>query len=125
MAKNNLIMDNWVDEFSKFIAEESFKLTKAVGKPKGIKTTKRMMTRFLKFYVETLVFSSLVEYKERDLTPQSAYKFTKENLLSVRAAVQEEVARGFEDAFHKYSGQLVEYYVTINEVPEPKNKEVC
>jgi hypothetical protein len=121
----NIIMDNWVDEFSKFIAEESFKLNKTVGRPKGLKTTKRLLTRFVKFYVEYLVMDSLVEYKERDLKGSRAYEFTRANLSSVKIAIQEEVARGFEDAFQKYSGQLVEYYVTINEVPEPKNKEVC
>lgn len=118
-------MDNWIDEFSKFIAEESLKLTKTVGKPKGIKASKKLMVRFLKFYVEALVFQSLVEYKERDLVGYNAYQFTRANLMSVKVAIQEEVARGFEDAFLRYSGQLVEYYVTVDEVPEPKNKEVC
>jgi len=126
MSKNNLILDNWVEEFSKFIADESYKLVKTVGRPKGSKTSKALSTKFLKAYVQSLVYDALTEHKPvNGLTPMRAFALTKQNLTVVRHNIQDEVAAGFEAALNKFSGQSVEYYVTINESPEPKNKEVC
>lgn len=125
MSKN-IIMDNWVDEFSRFMALECFKLVNTVGSPKGKKARKALMVKFLRHYIDALVTSSLTEHKVGDeLSVTKAYTLTRQNLLDVRQGIQEEVANGFSEAVKKYTGHYVDYYVTINEVPEPKNKEVC
>lgn len=121
----NIILRSWIEDFSKFLANESLKLVKSSGEPKGASTVKKLSIRFLGHYAEALVWASLNEYKEKKLTGTKAYEFTSQNFIDIRNSIQTEISTAFEAAFQKYSGQSAEYYCQIKPVPEPQNKEMC
>lgn len=118
-------MNTWVEDYAKFIADESLKLVKAVASPKSEAIVKKLSRQFLGFYVESLVYDSLMEYKIKNLKGEKAYQYSLQELAQVKTDIQDQIAKAFENSFKRYAGQFVEYYVQIKVVPEPKNKEVC
>lgn len=119
----NLILENFVDEFSQNLANETFKLVKTWEKKKALDGN--ITSKFISNFVEMIVLDSLNKYKETKLLDeQEMYKFTKENFNVTKANVQMAVSTAFERAFNIYANRKVEYYCLVNLVPEPINDTV-
>lgn len=119
----NIIINNWVGEFSNFIAQESLKLVISIGKPKNL--ISELSTKLVHYYIKALIKDSLTAYEKMNLSRQDEYEFTAKNFADLKYQLQIEVASAFESAAKEFSGKTVDYYCTISPVPDPINKEAC
>ncbi len=119
---SNLVLKSYIEEFAGLMALETYKLIKAESKSKKQKIDREISTKFLKYFIKKIVFDSLTDLINKDMTNKEAYKVTKASFLDIKIKIQEEISKGFEDAFFDYARQQVDYYTVIDVMPEPINK---
>jgi hypothetical protein len=110
--KDSNVIDDFIENFAKTIADESLKLISDVerGDDLGIK----IASRFIHHLVKNLVQSSVSTIKVSSET----YKEAKAKFLHVKGNIQSNVASGYESALRDLTGQSVEYFCKIEAVPE-------
>lgn len=123
LEKKMLIsFDDWIKD----LAKENIKLIKLYSKIKDPAKVRKILTIFMKKYVEIVVLDALQETPSGiTFTKQELYNFTSKNFASVKYELQNDIAEGFSKALSKYSGMHVDYYCQLIPTPEPINKEMC
>lgn len=121
---NSIVLKSYIEEFASMMAVESYKLIKLESKNNKNKVDRDISTKFLKHFIKKIVFDSLTELTNKNMSSKEAYTVTKASFLDIKVKIQEEVARGFEEAFLHYTGQQIDYYCDVRVIPEPINKEM-
>lgn len=119
----DILTNSWVDEFAEDMAAETLKLIKASSKSKGDKVSKELSVQFIKYLTHLVILDTLNEYKKKKLSSKKAYEFTHKNFTDLKLQLSHALAESFEKSFEVFSNRYVEYYVAINPVPNPVNKE--
>lgn len=105
---------------TKYIADETIRLLKVSALDE--KNAKDMYYQYLTVYLEKVISLVMLEHTEKNIDNQSKYMLTKDNYLKLKESVADSVTIAFETAINKFSGTNLEYYCTINIIPEPANK---
>jgi hypothetical protein len=116
--KNNLVLNQWVDDLAAQMATEAFKVIKLCPKPKGSPdaVTRMLAVRFMVHYIELLMTHAMtVGDKE-----EAGYRFS-----DVKVKIQQAIAEGFERALIPLTNKVVEYWCSITLIGEPVNKKPC
>jgi hypothetical protein len=118
----DLILDNFIDDYSQMYANETFKIFKQAGAKKEI--ADHLLQRYLSHFIENMTLDILTKYQvQQKMTEDEAYRYTKEAFLRFKSELQTAISNSFERAFYTYVGKKIEYYCLISPVPEVKSNE--
>lgn len=120
-----LDLNEWVDNFSTFMADEALKMIRAQGLKKGPEVYKALAVHFMARVLTSTVFDVLNERPVDKLGKKQLLEYNKNAFANFKEDIQEAVAMSFGTALEHYSGSKLEYYCTIKPVPAPLNKEPC
>jgi hypothetical protein len=112
-------LDEWVDNFTSYIAAENIKLIRSYGADKGDKALKKLYVSFLKNYLENVVLGVLTDYPKEMMDDREIYEYVSGHFKDLKYNIQIEIADAFNDAMAKFSGHYMDYYCEIKPVPEP------
>lgn len=121
MSKKEISDEQWADEVSRELVEETFKLLQG----RGMYAFRLAAVNFIARFVGVLTHEALRAKPKGKLNKEEQYKFVEGNFMKVKASLQECVAAGVQGAVSTFSGRKVEYYCVIKPVPEPVNKQLC
>jgi nicotinate-nucleotide pyrophosphorylase len=119
---------NGIAEYSRLLAKENTRLIKEAGKHMGVDTVDAMLTMFLMYYVESLVSDTLqLEGPEPETNAEKEVIYSKlqRRYKIMKMSIQSGVADAFKTAVSKITKKQVDYYCTVDMVPEPQNKLPC
>lgn len=124
-TKKSLIVNSWIEEFADGLAHETFKLIVQCPKPEGSEISYRVMASYLRHYTRRVIYDVLTIPAEGVQDNQEAYKITYKAYSELKRELESNIARGFEEAFHIFTGRFVDYNCSVDVVPDPINKEPC
>lgn len=127
MSNKTRILDinEWIDNYSTFMADEALKLLQAQGEKKGPEVHRALLIHFLARVLTNAVFNVLHERpKSETATKKEILEHNKKNFSEFKEQVQDMVALSFQTAMSHYGGKTMEYYCQIRPVPEPVNGTV-
>ena len=126
MSKNvkKVDMKVWIDEHAAVMAKENIKILKMVTKNKGFNATNGLITRFLGEYVSQMLNHVLDISELADLDEEEQYEVVSNRFASMKLEIQNEVADAFKVTLYQHSGKSIDYYVSINLVPEPISEAI-
>jgi len=116
-------LDEWVDNFTSYIAAENLKLIRSYGADKGDKALKKLYVSFLKNYLETVILAVLSDYPKEMMDDKEIYEYVSGHFKDLKYDIQNEIALAFNDAVSKFSGQYLDYYCEIKPIPEPASNK--
>lgn len=125
MTKKDDTIVAWkqIEEVCTTLVKDAYAIFTSLGAQVGA-GSREVHTKFLCFFVETMVTKALNEYPPKPTSKADLYEFTRRNFEGVKQGVTDAVARGFERALKEYSGKETEYYCVVRTVPEPVSKSV-
>jgi hypothetical protein len=118
----------WLEETADVLAKETIKLIKHHKKPTSdFNLSEVLFYVYVEKFVGALVENALTAHQsDPNMTDYQRYTFSSEKFKIVKTNLQNEIARGFEQGFKKFSGiEPPEYMCTISLVPDPMNKLPC
>jgi hypothetical protein len=126
MSKDLKVLDlnQWIDSFSAFMAEETLKILRANSEKRGPEVGRALCIHFLSRVLANTVLDTLNTRKESAKTEEEQYNYSKKLFLDLKLQVQDAVALSFQTALGHFTGRQVEYYCQIKPIPEPLNKTV-
>jgi len=117
--------EDWVDDISSLLAKESIELLLTQGENRGEGLGELLIINFIAKFVGMTVLTTLKsEPVEKKASNKDKCKFVMENYAGLKSEMQEAIAAGFAGAFESFTGKPVDYYCTIQPVPEPTSKSV-
>lgn len=120
-----LDLNEWVDNFSTFMADEALKMLRAQGHKKGPEVFKALVIHFLARVMTSTIYDVLLERPADKMSKKELIEYNKKAFSDFKENMQEAVAMSFGTAMEHYSGKKIEYYCQVRPVPEPLNKEPC
>lgn len=121
MSKNTKILDinDWIDDYSTFMADEALKMLQAQGDKKGPDVHRALLIHFLARVITSSVFSVLHERpKNEKANKNEVLEHNKKNYAGFKEQIEEMIAMSFGTALSHYSGKDLDYYCVIRPVPE-------
>lgn len=117
LKKQPVDINEWLEDYSAFMADEAIKLLKAQGKKKGDIEYKALVTLFLYRIMTQLLIETLHERPD-GLDEEGAYNFSRKAYGDVKYQLQESVAMAFTTAMGHFYGKPVEFYCQVKPIPE-------
>lgn len=127
MSKPNvktLDLNEWIDSFSAFMAEETLKILRGHTEKRGREVGRALCIHFLSRVLATTVLDTLKDRKEDAKSEKEQYDFSKKQFLDLKVQVQDAVALSFQTALSHFTGRQVEYYCQIKPIPDAINGTV-
>jgi hypothetical protein len=123
LKKQPLDVNEWLEDYSAFMADEAMKLLKAQGKKKGDHEYKALVTLFVYRILATVLIDTLHERPESfsGATNDELFEANKKAYGDVKHQIQEAVGMAFTTAMSHYSGRVVDFYCQVKPVPEVQN----
>lgn len=122
--KMDIVISDYIAQFTKFLSTETYKLIKITAKSKGGRDTlSRMVGSSIKYLIEAAVTDTLKDSLDPKLDKLGAYNMAVRNLTDFKQYIQIDVADGFTLAMTKFSKKNIEYYCLIKPIPEMPTKE--
>ncbi len=121
MSKNvkTLDLNEWIDSFSTFMADETLKILRGHSNKRGREVGRALCIHFLARVLSATVLDTLNTQDETAQTEKEQYEFSKHQFAELKTQVQDSVALSFQTALSHFTGRQVEYYCTIKPVPDP------
>jgi hypothetical protein len=121
-----LDLNEWVDNFSTFMADEALKMLNAQGQKKGPEVQRALLFHFLARIITSSVYDALNDRGNLDssASKKQVFEFTKKNFSDFKESLQDTIAMSFQTAFSHYAGRDMEYYCQIRPVPDPLSNKV-
>lgn len=121
-AEKELMLSLWLEEFVRPLSGETVKILAELGNNKELDTRARILSAYVSFYIENIIYGALVSQEGAGLNPKDTYQKTAEEVGTLKHYVQLGVGSAFKRAFARYTGNAnVDYYCQINPIPEPEN----
>lgn len=121
MEKNDV--NRWIEGFTEKLAKESLVLITSYVGTKNETIAKKLYNKFLQAIIKQIIYTALSKYADKNLSNKAKYDLTYPEYQSTKRDVQDSIAMAFESAFREFTNKNVEYYCTIDIVPEPTNKK--
>ncbi len=119
-----LDLNEWIDSFSTFMADETLKILRGHTDKRGPEVGRALCIHFLARVLTATVLDTLNTRKDGAKDDEEQFRFSKDQFLDLKTQVQDATALSFQTAFHHFTGRNVEYYCVIKPVPEPLNGTV-
>lgn len=125
-GKNVKILDinDWIDDYSTFMADEALKLIDAQGNKRGPEVKRALIIHFMARVLTSTVFTVLHERPEKVKDKKERLDFNKKNYAEFKEQICEMIGMSFSTALSHYSGKSIEYYCVIKPIPDPLSKAV-
>ncbi len=121
MSKNIKTFDvnEWLDNFSTFMADETLKVLRAQSDKRGPEVYKQLVNHYFARLLTATIYDVLQERPLGVTDKKKILEHNQKNFAGFKEQIQDGVALAFTSAMQHYSGSQIEYYVSIKVVPEP------
>lgn len=114
-----LDLNEWIDSFSAFMADETLKILRLNTEKRGPEVGRALCIHFLARIMTSTVLESLHMRLENPKTEEDALKYNQKCFAELKTQIQDAVSLSFQTAMSHYTGRQVEYYCQIKPIPEP------